>query len=352
MSDNSIAFEKDRFQKSIDAKQTDLFILKNKNGTHAAISNYGARWINMFVPDKNQNLINVIAGFDTIETYQKPSAAYYGATVGRYANRIADGIFTIDDKKYIVAKNNDINHLHGGHKGFNAVVWDVITIDKNTITLKYVSPDGEEGYPGNLEVFVQYTLTDDNEMVVLFTATTDQVTIINLTNHAYFNLNGRGNINNHSLTINADNYTPVNKNLIPVGNIVPVNDTPFDFRKIKKIGENINTDDPQIKYGNGYDHNFMLNKKDNALSLAASAEGDISKIKMDVLTSEPGLQFYSGNFMDGSNVLTNGTTDDHRTAFCLETQHFPDSPNKENFPTTILKPGDTFKSTTIFRFYY
>jgi len=342
---------KDPFQKSIDGKQTSLFILKNKGGSHAAISNYGARWINMFVPDKTENLINVIAGFDTIETYQKPSATYYGATVGRYANRIANGIFPIANKEYFVAKNNGGNHLHGGSKGFDAVVWDVIATDKNTITLKYVSPDGEEGYPGNLEVFVQYILTDDNEMTISFTATTDQVTIINVTNHAYFNLNGKGDINNHSLTINADHYTPINKNLIPVGSIAVVEDTAFDFRKAKKIGDDIHADDLQIKYGNGYDHNFVLNKKNNELSLAASAEGDISKIKMDVLTTEPGLQFYSGNFTDGSNILTNGATYDRRTAFCLETQHFPDSPNKENFPTTILKPGDTFQSTTIFRFY-
>jgi len=342
---------KDPFQKNIDGKQTTLFILKNKNGAHAAISNYGARWINMFVPGEKQDLINVIAGFDTIEAYQQPSATYYGATVGRYANRIASGIFTVTGNNYILAKNNNSNHLHGGNKGFNAVVWDVIIANETTVTFSYLSPDGEEGYPGNMEVTVTYTLTDDNQMKISFSATTDKETVINLTNHAYFNLNGAGTIDEHSLTINADFYTPINENLIPVGTFVSVNDSPFDFRNAKKIYPNIYAEDLQIKYGSGYDHNFILNKKGIELSLAAMVEGNISKIKMDVLTTEPGLQFYSGNFMDGTNILTNGTTDHHRTAFCLETQHFPDSPNKENFPTTILKPGDIFKSTTIFRFY-
>jgi aldose 1-epimerase len=351
MANRAITLVKHPFQKNIDGKQTLFFILKNKKGAYAAISNYGARWVSMFVPDKKQQFINVIAGFDTIDIYQQPSATYYGATVGRYANRIAAGIFAIAGKEYILAKNNGSNHLHGGNKGFNTVVWDVIATDKNAVTFKYLSPDGEEGYPGNLVVFVTYTLTDDNEMNISFTATTDKETIINLTNHAYFNLNGAGNIDDHMLSINADFYTPINKNLIPTGNVAPVSDTPFDFRNAKKIGDAIHSDDLQISYGKGYDHNFILNKLNNELSFAASAKGNISEIKMDVLTTEPGLQFYSGNFMNGSNILTNGTPDDRRTAFCLETQHFPDSPNKENFPTTILKPRDIFSSTTIFRFY-
>ncbi|HTC00049.1 MAG TPA: aldose epimerase family protein [Ferruginibacter sp.] len=338
------------FQKIINGIQTDLFILQNKNDLQAAISNYGARWVNMFVPDKTKKAINIIAGLNTIEAYQDPSAAYYGATVGRYANRIANGTFTLQDKEYILDKNNGNNHLHGGDKGFHNVIWYVEATNKNSILLRYLSPDGDEGYPGNLEVFVRYTLTDDNEMTIEFTAATDHITIINLTNHAYFNLNGTGNINNHTLTINADYYTPINKHLIPTGNIAAVKDTPFDFRQPKKIGEHINDNDPQLKYGNGYDHNFVLNKKNSELALAASTKGDTSKIQMDVFTTEPGLQLYSGNFMDGKNILTNGSADDRRTAFCLETQHFPDSPNKESFPSTILRPGDTYQSSTVFRF--
>jgi aldose 1-epimerase len=351
MQESTIVFEKNKsFQKTINGKQTDLFILRNKNNFQAHISNYGARWINMYVPDKIKKLINVVAGFDAIETYQTPSTTYYGATIGRYANRIADGVFTLQDKEYILDTNNGINHLHGGNKGFHNAVWDIESINENSILLKYLSPDGEEGYPGNLEVFVGCTLTDANEMIIEFTATTDQLTVINLTNHAYFNLNGAGNINDHTLSINADYYTPINKHSIPIGSIAAVNNTPFDFRQPKKIGEHINEDDFQLKYGNGYDHNFILNKKNNELALAASIKGDISKIKMDVFTTEPGLQFYSGNFMDGKNILTNGSTDDRRTAFCLETQHFPDSPNKENFPTTILRPFDIYQSSTVFRF--
>jgi len=351
MQESPIVFEKSRsFQKTINGKQTNLFRLQNKNNFQAHICNYGARWIDMYVPDKMEKLINVVAGFDAIETHQTPSTSYYGATIGRYANRIADGIFTLRDKEYILDTNNGINHLHGGNKGFHNAVWDIESINENSISLKYLSPDGEEGYPGNLEVFVRYILTDENEMVIEFTATTDQLTVINLTNHAYFNLNGGGNINDHILSINADYYTPINKHLIPIGSVATVSNTPFDFRQPTKISEHINEDNFQLKYGNGYDHNFILNKKNNELALAASVKGDLSKIKMDVLTTEPGLQFYSGNFMDGRNVLNNGSADDHRTAFCLETQHFPDSPNKENFPSTILRPGDTYQSSTVFRF--
>jgi aldose 1-epimerase len=275
---------------------------------------------------------------------------YYGATIGRYANRIANGTFSLQDKNYLLETNNGINHLHGGEKGFHNIVWDVEVQSKNSITFKYLSPDGEEGYPGNVAVFVTYTLTDDNEMAIEFKATTDRATIINLTNHAYFNLNGIGNINDHTLYINADNYTPVNEHLISTGNIETVSDTPFDFRQPKKIGSDINNDNEQLKYGKGFDHNFVLNKKNDECSLAASATGDISNIKMNVFTTEPGIQLYTGNFMDGSNILANGSSDDFRTAFCLETQHFPDSPNKNNFPSTILTPGNTYKSRTVFCF--
>jgi aldose 1-epimerase len=331
---------------------TSFFILKNKNGLQATISNYGARWVSMWMPDQKGQSINIIAGFDDIEAYKAPSAVYYGATIGRYANRIEKGIFTLNEKEYLLDTNNGTNHLHGGNKGFHAVVWNVEAMNDNSILLKYLSPDGEEGYPGNLTVFVKYTLTDGDEMVITFTATTDRPTIINLTNHAYFNLNGAGSsdILDHILIIRTDRYTPINERLIPVGNFASVLETPFDFREPMRIGERINENDPQLIYAGGYDHNYIINREDDGLVVVASVTGDLTKIKMDVITTEPGLHFYTGNFMDGSNMLSNGIKDNYRTAFCLETQHFPDSPNKENFPSTILKPGNVYESTTVFRF--
>jgi aldose 1-epimerase len=327
-------------------------ILKNSNNLQASISPYGARWVSMYVPDRHGNLVNVVAGFDTIEAYKAPSAAYYGASIGRYANRIAKGAFTLEGKKHVLAVNNGVNHLHGGNKGFNSVIWNIEESSDDSVLLKYISPDGEEGYPGNLTVLVRYTLTEMDAMKIEFTATTDRTTIVNLTNHAYFNLNGAGNgdISNHLLMINADQYTPIDKTLIPLGGIDSVQGTPFDFRQSARIVDRINENDLQLKFGGGYDHNFIINKEEDGLTLAAIVKADISKIKMDVLTIEPGLHFYSGNFMDGSNILSNGTKDNYRTAFCLETQHFPDSPNKEHFPSTVLLPGDTYQSTTVFRF--
>jgi aldose 1-epimerase len=353
MPGSPIFTEKDKsFSKTIHGKHTDIFLLKNKNDWQAGISNYGARWISMEVPDSKGKLINVIAGFNNAEAYTKSSAAYYGATVGRYANRIAKGKFSLQDKKYVLDTNNGSNHLHGGHKGFHNVIWNIAAYSGNSILFTYLSPDGEEGYPGNLEVFVRYTLTDANEMKIEFTATTDKTTIVNLTNHAYFNLNGAGNgdILNHLLTINADFYTPIDETLIPVGTIATVKETPFDFTRPISIGARINQADQQLIYGNGYDHNFALHKQYGNFGIAATVQGDISKIKMEVLTTEPGLHFYTGNFMDGSNILSNGNKDNFRTAFCLETQHFPDSPNKEKFPSTTLKPGDVYESATVFRF--
>ncbi len=351
MHDPAVLKIKKMFQKDIRGKNTDLFILKNKNNVHAAISNYGARWVNMFVPGRHGKFINVIAGFNSIEPYTTPSACYYGATIGRYANRIANGKFTLLNKQYALNINNGSNHLHGGKKGFHNVVWDKIALRENSLLLNYLSPAGEEKYPGNLIVSVQYTLTDENEMKIEFTATADQPTIINLTNHAYFNLNGSGYIYDHLLAINADYYTPINETLIPSGDLTAVESTPFDFRKPLPIGRNINDNDQQLLYAGGYDHNFIINRKNHHLTIAATAEGDISKIKMDVLTTQPGIQLYTGNFMDGSNMLSNGNKDDYRTAFCLETQHFPDSPNEEKFPSTALMPGDTYQQTTVYRFY-
>jgi aldose 1-epimerase len=347
-----ISEKKISFAQSIDGKLADLFILKNKNGLQAGISNYGARWISMLVPDQNGNSINIVAGFDTIDAYMNPSAAYYGATIGRYANRIANGTFILENKEYRLATNNGSNHLHGGNKGFHNVVWDVAAINRNSLLLKYFSPDEEEGYPGNLEVFVRYTLTDTDELKIEFTASTDKPTIINLANHAYFNLNGAGNgdILNHIIHINADRYTPINKNLIPTGSMDAVQNTPFDFREPVSPGSRINDTDPQLIYGNGYDHSFVLNKEEDSLGIAATAKGDLTGIKMEVRTTEPALHLYTGNFMDGSNILSNGSVDTFRTAFCMETQHFPDSPNNKNFPSTILMPGIVYQSITVFRF--
>jgi len=345
--------ETDRsFSKTIHGKHADIFVLKNKNDWQAGISNYGARWISMDIPRSKGKPLNVIAGFDNAGAYTKSSAAYYGATIGRYANRIAKGKFSLHDKEYILDTNNGNNHLHGGHKGFHNVMWNIAAYSGNSILFTYVSPNGEEGYPGNLEVFVRYTLTDANEMKIEFTATTDQTTIVNLTNHAYFNLNGAGNgdILKHLLTINADSYTPIDQTLIPFGTIAPVKESPFDFQQPTTIGARINEADPQLIYGNGYDHNYIIHKQYGSFGNVATVQGDISKIKMEVLSTEPGVHFYTGNFMDGTNVVSNGNKDDFRTAFCLETQHFPDSPNKEKFPSTMLKPGDVYESTTVFRF--
>jgi len=329
-----------------------FYTIKNKNKLQATITNYGARWVNMMIPQKDKSSVNIILGFDAVDSYKKPSAIYYGAVIGRYANRIAEGKFKINETAYQLDVNNGNNHLHGGTNGFHAVVWEVMEINDNSILLKYQSKDGEEGYPGNVEVTVSYTLTDDNVMRIEFIAVTDKPTVINLTAHPYFNLNGAGSgtILNHSLTVNADNYTPVNETLIPTGEIKTVNHSALDFRTFKKIGEKIKNNDMQLKYGKGYDHNFVLNKSSDVLSHAAILIGDISSIQMKIFTTEPGLQLYTGNFMDGSNIIAEGNNDDCRTAVCLETQHFPDSPNQPHFPKTMLLPEDEYRSTTVFQF--
>jgi aldose 1-epimerase len=344
--------EKKNFQQTMDGKQTDLFILKNKNGLQAAITNYGARLVSLLVPGKDGNLYDVVVGFDSVKGYKDSEEPYYGATIGRYANRIAKGKFILEGREYKLATNNGPNHLHGGVKGFQDVVWDAVQPKENCVELYYTSVDGEEGFPGNVDVKVVYTLTDENELKIGFEATTDKTTIINLTNHAYFNLNGQGsgNILKHLLRINADGYTPIDETSIPLGKIEPVAETPFDFREPVAIGERIDADDEQIKNGGGYDHNFALNKSDNDLSFAAAAIGDISGVEMEVYTMEPGIQLYTGNFMAAKHQLKEGHLDERRSAFCLETQHYPDSPNHPSFPSTVLQPGETYATTTIYRF--
>jgi aldose 1-epimerase len=344
---------KTAFQKMIDGKSTDLFILTNKNQAEAAFTNYGARILSLRVPDQLSNLRDVVVGFGSVESYQQSSERYFGATIGRYGNRIAKGKFQLDGKEYSIFINNSPNALHGGKKGFQDVVWDAKQLNEHTLAFTYLSKDMEEGFPGNLQVKVIYSLSDDNELIINYEASTDKKTIVNLTNHAFFNLNGEGsgNILDHTLQINAEQYTPVDSTLIPLGEIASVAGSPFDFRKSLRIGERINDNNIQLKYGKGYDHNYVLNPgKNGEMKAAATVRGDKSGIVMEVFTQEPGLQFYSGNFMKSKNTFKGGTNDDFRTAFCLETQHFPDSPNQPHFPSTILKPGELYKTKTIYKF--
>jgi aldose 1-epimerase len=341
------------FDSVIDGKETHLYVLENSKGMKAFFTNYGGRLVNLFVPNKEGQLVNVVVGLKDLNNYIKTPDAYYGATIGRYGNRIANGKFTIDGKEYTSSINNGKNTLHGGTKGYHYVVWDAKKLDAHTLELSYLSKDMEEGYPGNLNVKVIYSLTDDNELKMEYTATTDKATVLNLTNHAYFNLNGEGNgsILNHKLQIYADKYTPVDSTLIPTGKIEAVASTPFDFTKAENIGARIENSNEQLKFGLGYDHNYVLSgKQAMGMNHAATVTADLTSIIMDVYTQEPGLQFYSGNFMAGNNVLKNGTKDDFRTAFCLETQHFPNSPNQANFPSTALKPGQQYHTISVYKF--
>lgn len=339
-----------RFSETIDGKQTHLYILKNAKGMTAAFTNYGGRLVGLWVPDSTGKYHDVVVGFGSVNEYTQPTDMYFGATIGRYGNRIAKGKFTLEGKQYSLATNNGQNALHGGKKGFSAVVWDAKQLNDSTLEFSYVSKDGEEGYPGNLSVKVTYGVGGNNELRMQYEATTDKTTIVNLTNHAYFNLNGEGSgtINNHLLTLNADKFTPVDSTLIPTGKLEPVAGTPFDFTKPTAIGARIGDQDEQLKNGGGYDHNFVLTGE--GMKPAARVIGDKTGIVLDVYTEEPGIQFYGGNFMAGKNTFKSGAKDDYRSAFCLETQHFPDSPNKPKFPSTVLRPGQTYITTSIYRF--
>ena len=339
------------FQDAIDGKKTDLYILKNGNGMTAAITNYGGRLVSLLVPDKDGKLTDVNVGFGSVKDYFSSSESYFGATIGRVGNRIARGKFTLDGKEYALFTNNGVNTLHGGKKGFQAVVWDAVQPNDTTLELSYVSKDGEEGFPGNLSVKVTYSLTSDNGFKCDYEATTDKKTVVNLTNHAFFNLNGEGSgsVNNHLLQINADQYTPVDSTLIPTGKIDLVEGTPLDFRKPTLIGARVGEQNEQLKFGRGYDHNYVL-KGGAGMKHAATVIGDKSGIQMDVYTEEPGLQFYGGNFMQSKNTFKGGTKDDFRTAFCLETQHFPDSPNQPSFPSIVLEPGKTYRTSSVYKF--
>ena len=346
--------EKQNFESTIDSIQTAMYVLKNKNGMTAVFTNYGGRVTSLFVPGKNGVMTDVVVGFDNIQDYVNATEPYFGATIGRYGNRIAKGKFTLDNKQYTLAINIPPNHLHGGTKGFHYVVWNANQLNDSTLELRYTSPDGEEGYPGKLDVKVTYALTGDNALTMNYEATTDKKTVVNLTNHAFFNLNGEGSgtINDHLLLVNAEHYTPVDSTLIPTGQLEPVAGTPLDFRQPVTIGSRLDTNaNAQLKYGKGYDHNFVLaSGPSRELRHAATITGDRSGIIMEIFTQEPGLQFYGGNFMQSKNTFKGGATDDFRTAFCLETQHFPDSPNQPNFPGTVLNPGEIYKTRSIYKF--
>ncbi len=339
------------FEKAIDGRQTHLYVLKNKSGMEAAITNYGGHLVALMVPGKAGKLTDVVIGFDNIDKYKKALSAYYGATVGRYGNRIAKGHFVLDGKRYDLDINNKPNSLHGGKKGFNDVIWDARLVNDSTLALSYLSKDMEEGYPGNLTCKVTYELTGENALKISYEASTDKKTVVNLTNHSYFNLNGigSGSILDHVLQFKADKYTPIDANSIPTGQLPSVKGTPFDFTKPVIIGSRMNTNDEQLKNGKGYDHNFVLNKHDISTPVA-TITGDKTGITMKVFTDQPGLQFYSGNFMKGDNTILGGQKDAYRTGFAMETQHFPDSPNQPQFPSTELKPGDVYKTVTIYKF--
>lgn len=343
----------DEFNGNIDGKEVKLFTLSNNNGMEVYLTNYGGRIVGLVVPDKNGKKTDVVIGFDSAEAYEKSSEAYFGATIGRYGNRIDQGKFSLDGEEYSITVNNNGNALHGGKKGFQTKIWDAEQPDDNSLVLSYVSEDMEEGFPGNLEVKVIFSINEDNELKIDYHATTDKTTVVNLTNHAFFNLNGEGSgdILDHTLQIYADKFTPVDETLIPTGELRDVEGTPFNFREPKEIGEEINAENEQLKNGLGYDHNYELSgKKGEGMNHAATVKGDKSGIVMEVFTEEPGLQFYSGNFMKSKNTLKSGAKDDYRTAFCLETQHFPDAPNQPDFPSTVLEPGETYETTSIYAF--
>jgi aldose 1-epimerase len=344
--------------KTADGTPVDLYTLTNSKGMQATITTYGGIVTTLLVPDRQGKLGDVVLGFDTLDGYLK-GHPYFGALIGRYGNRIAKGHFSLEGKEYTLAQNNDGNHLHGGLKGFDKAVWKAEETkvrlrndEVPALVLTYTSKDGEEGYPGNLSVKVTYALTESNSLFIRYEATTDKATPVNLTNHSYFNLAGAGSgdILGHELMLNAGKFTPVDKGLIPIGELRDVEGTPFDFRKATPIGQRIGASDEQIKFGGGYDHNFVLDKKDAAMSLAARVFEPSSGRVMEVYTTEPGIQFYSGNFLDGTNVGKGGKVYKHRNGFCLETQHFPDSPNQAKFPSTILEPGKKYSTTTIYRF--
>jgi aldose 1-epimerase len=326
--------------------------MKNKGGIEARITNYGGIVVSLKTPDRNGAMADIVLGFDSVEGYVANPGPFFGALIGRYANRIGKARFSLNGVEYKVDKNDGDNSLHGGARGFDKRVWTPRELPDGGLELTYLSVDGEDGYPGNLKAVVTYRLTDANELRIDYAATTDKDTVVNLTNHAYFNLKGAGSgdILGHLLTLPADRFTPVDAGLIPTGELRAVTGTPFDFRKSTAIGARIEQGHEQLKLGRGYDHNWVLNRSGTALALAARVEEPSSGRVLEVRTTQPGIQFYTGNFLDGTIKGKDGKVYGLRSGFCLETQHFPDSPNKPSFPSTLLKPGQEFKSTTVLRF--
>lgn len=334
-----------------DGKRIDVFTLTNAAGTEVRAMTYGAIIQSWKTADRAGRHADIVLGFDDPARYLKGDSPYFGAVVGRYGNRIAGARFTLDGRTYTLAANDGVNHLHGGTRGFDKVAWNGEIVKDSrgaSVAFTRTSADGEEGYPGALTVRVTYTLTAKNELIVDYQATTDKPTVLNLTQHSYFNLAGAGDILGHELRLNADRYTPVDKTLIPTGELAPVEGTPFDFRKPMRIGARVASEHPQMQFGRGYDHNWVLARSGGGLSLAAELYDPQSGRTLQVSTTEPGLQFYSGNFLDGTLTGKGGQVYKHRSGLCLETQRFPDSPNKPNFPTTVLRPGETYRTQTVF----
>jgi len=337
----------------VDKQAVEIYTLRNAKGAEATITNYGGIVVTLMMPDRNGKMIDVVQGFDNVKDYVKKTP-YFGALIGRYGNRIAKGKFTLDGVAYKLKGNDNGNALHGGKKGFDKVIWKGRAVESElgaALELSYLSKDGEEGYPGNLDVIAIYTLTNDNELRIDFKAKTDKSTIVNLTHHSYFNLSGEGTILDHLLTIDADSTTPVDKGLIPTGEIKSVEGTPFDFRKPTAIGARIDNKDTVLQYGPGYDHNWVVNqKKAGVLGFQARVESPKTGIVLEVLSTEPAVQFYAGNFLKGKFAGKYGQVYQKRSGFCLEPQHYPDSPNHANFPSTVLKPGENYSNTIIYKF--
>ncbi len=347
-----VTIEKKQFGTTQEGQNVDQYLLKNKSGMQISIITYGGIITSWTAADKNGDYKEIVLGYNTLEEYETETP-YFGALIGRYGNRIAKGRFSLNDTTYALAINNGVNHLHGGVKGFDKVVWEAETMSSATeasLVLKYLSEDMEEGYPGNLATTVTYTLNDNDELEVKYEASTDKTTIVNLTQHSYFNLSADFNqtVLDHELTINADAFIPVDETLIPLGNLSEVSQTPFDFRASKRIGKDIKEENIQLRNGLGYDHCWALNDQDKGMRFAASAYEPVSGRLLEVFTDEPGIQFYSGNFLDGSLPSKSGGVYEQRTGFCLETQHYPDTPNQKNFPSVVLHPNEKYESQTTF----
>jgi aldose 1-epimerase len=345
---------RESFQKQVNGKQTDLFILRNDKGMEIAFTNYGCAILSIMTPDRDGNFSDVILGHDSIDHVINSPEPFLSTTIGRYGNRIAKGKFSLNGQEYRLTINNGPNSLHGGPKGFHSVVWDVIHADASSVELTYTSADGEEGFPGKLEVNIEYTLTNENEFIITYKATTDKTTLVNLTNHGFFNLAGVSNpspkVTNNILTINADYYIPIDEVSIPTGEILKVEKTPLDFRAPKVVGERIDEKFDQLLFGAGYDHCYVLNKSyAGELSFAVKCVEPVSGRTLEVYTTEPGVQLYTGNWLNGFSG-SHGATFPARSAICFEAQHFPDTPNKPHFPSAILKPGEKYTQTTIYKF--